>query len=269
MHSRISWGVGLARNEASPDNWNNCPGPQEFRDFSRIAVKAFTTAPITQSSLYVQDDRRVTSRLTVNLGIRLSLFGLYHEKYNQAYNWVPSQFSAALASEVTVDPSSGTLLFTSTGTPVPINLGNVDPHLINGIEQCGVKGVPAGCMTNHWFNPSPRVGFAWDPTGTGKTSIRAGYGIFFEHGTGNEANTGSLEGSAGPTSGVLDMTQYYPTSWGCIGNPAGSGCTQAGPGAFPLNVTNIPTKVIWPYVQQWASVLSTAVEFARLGRLCR
>ena len=53
--------------------------------------------------------------------------------------------------------------------------------------QCGVDGTPAGCMKNHRFNWAPRIGFAWDPKGDGKTSIRAGYGLFYEHGTGNEA----------------------------------------------------------------------------------
>jgi hypothetical protein len=196
---------------------------------------------------YIQDDWKVSSHLTVNLGVRFSLFGLYYEKYLGAYNWNPASFSPSLASQVTVNPTNGQLISTSSQMPIPINISSPDPRILNGLVRCGVSGVPGGCMKGHLFNPAPRVGLAWDPLGDGKTSIRAGYGMFYEHGTGEEANTGSLEGSA---PYILNMTQRFPLNYGCIGGAAANCATL--PGAYPLNVTAIPTKVVWPYSQQWS-----------------
>ncbi len=203
---------------------------------------------------YVQDDWRMTPKITVNLGLRLSLFGLWHEKYNNVYNWVPSAFNKTLAANTSVDPFSGVLLDGPPNVcevpgagcnPIPLNLNNLDPRITNGLVKCGTNGVPDGCMNGKYVNPAPRIGVAWDPRGDGKTSVRAGYGIFFHHGLGNEANTGSLEGSA---PNVLNMTQNKPFTWECIGG-VGQGCAASG--AYPLNVTAVPTQAVWPYVQQW------------------
>ncbi len=197
---------------------------------------------------YVQDNWKLTPRFTLNLGLRLSLYGLWHEKYNNAYNWNAQAFSQAVASTVLVNPTTGQLVNSSTLQPIPIDLNNLNPAITNGLVRCGVNGTPSGCMKGHVFNPAPRIGFAWDPTGSGKNSIRAGYGIFYEHGTSYEANTGSLIGSA-PL--VVTMTQNAPFTLTCINGGRGqSGCAPGG--AFPINVTAIPTKMQWPYVQQWS-----------------
>jgi hypothetical protein len=195
---------------------------------------------------YFQDDWKMTPRLTVNLGLRMSLFGTFHELNNNAYNWEPSAFSTTTASGITVDGGGG-LRVSGTGAAIPIYPSNTttpDSRITNGMVQCGVNGKPSGCMSGHLFNPAPRVGFAWDPTGSGKTVLRGGYGVFFEHGTADEANTGSLEGAA-PI--VLSMTQIDPVNWGTIGETSATGT------AFPINVTAIPTKAVWPYVQQWSA----------------
>ncbi len=215
---------------------------------------------------YFQDDWKVTPRLTLNLGLRVSLFGTYREKYHNAWNWEASKFNP---TRFAVDPFTGVLLDKNAGSvPIAYNPSNfaLDPGVVSdlGLVQCGVSGSPAGCMKGHLFNPAPRVGFAWDPYGDGKTSVRGGYGIFFEHGTGNEANTGSLEASS-PL--VLSMTQPLPLNYPCIGNvgygtaldPQNSACTlnpahPAPPAGsiFPLDVTGIPTTAVWPYAQQWS-----------------
>lgn len=215
---------------------------------------------------YFQDDWKLTNRLTLNLGLRVSLFGTYRETGHNAWNWEADKFDA---SRFSVDPFFGVLLDkNASSSPVMFNPNTfqLDPGVVSdlGLVQCGVNGTPAGCMKGHLFNPAPRVGFAWDPLGDGKTSVRGGYGMFFEHGTGNEANTGSLEASA-PI--VLSMTQSLPLNYPCIGNvgegsafdPSNSACsldpTRTAPPAgsvFPLDVTGIPTKAVWPYAQQWS-----------------
>lgn len=207
---------------------------------------------------YLQDDWHVNRHLTVNLGARLSVFGNYHEKNLNAWNWLPSAYSPAVASTVQIFQTIGSVnagyFVTPGGKPLPFDPTNPQSSLTpygtnpvtNGLVQCGKNGIPSSCMSAKLFNPAPRVGLAWDPKGDGKTSIRAGYGMFFEHGTAKEANTGSLEGSS-PL--VLSMTDPFPISYGSIGLGGNNGTT---PVAFPLDVTSIPTKTVWPYVQQWS-----------------
>jgi carboxypeptidase family protein/TonB-dependent receptor-like protein len=201
---------------------------------------------------YFQDDWRMTKRFTLNLGLRLSLFGTYRERYRSAFNFEPSAFTKGASPLIfnnpnnSNDPRNGSLE-AGTGNP------------FNGIIQCGGSGgnstVPgptltafpgatvgassnAGCLSGHLFNPAPRIGFAWDPHGDGKMAIRGGYGVFFEHTNGNEANTESLEGSS---PFVLSANQFNVTGYGNIGGGL----------LFPLSIESIPNKAIWPYVQQW------------------
>jgi outer membrane receptor protein involved in Fe transport len=186
---------------------------------------------------YLQDDWRITPRLTLNLGVRMSLFGTYGEKYNQTYNFEPSVFSAANAPALAAD---GSLIDPTTSAQLAL----IDPRVFNGIVQCGGSGIPKGCVHGHLINPAPRIGFAWDPWGNGRTSIRGGYGIFFEHGNGNEQNVEALEATA-----PLVLNPSQPNIIGGYTNigAGGGGAVKA----FPLGFNALSIKGLWPYVQQW------------------
>src|SRR5438445_2660111 len=198
---------------------------------------------------YFQDDWRVKKRFTLNLGLRLSLYGTYRERYKHAFNFEPTAYTNN--GSPVIDDGTG-----PTGQEGAFIPGPGNPF--NGIVQCGGSGgaslIPslvtnsfsgatigssteAGCLKGHLFNPAPRIGFAWDPKGDGKMAIRGGYGIFFEHTNGNEGSTESLEGSP-PYS--LNASQFNAPSYSSIGGGL----------LFPLGVNSIPNKAIWPYVQQ-------------------
>jgi hypothetical protein len=187
---------------------------------------------------YFQDDWRVTNRLTLNLGLRLSLLGTYREKQKQAFNFDPARY---VFGQTTINANGTVSNLTADGGAISVS------DLPNGIVQCGVTpGVPVSCMQGHLFNPAPRIGFAFDPRGNGKTAIRGGYGVFFEHANGNEGNTESLENSP-PLASAVNINFTTPINgYENIGTGAGS----AG-GQLPLSVNSIPTKATWPYVQQW------------------
>jgi hypothetical protein len=110
---------------------------------------------------YFQDDYRATSRLTLNLGLRYEFATVPWEKTGKNYN---------LANRLT---GSVTDCYHADGSVGPSCLAQ-----------------PGGI----WKNPttknfSPRIGIAWDMFGTGKTSLKAGYGIYYD-----VANWGSMLG---------------------------------------------------------------------------
>jgi Carboxypeptidase regulatory-like domain/TonB-dependent Receptor Plug Domain len=190
---------------------------------------------------YFQDDWHVTRRLTLNLGLRFSFYGTYRELNNLAFNFDPGRFVLGNSG---VD-TTGNVTGAAPGNPL-FNVTPSSPY--NGWVQCGVTvGVPKGCMKDHWWNPAPRLGFAFDPFGDGKWAVRGGYGIFFEHMNGNESNTDLLE----PFDNKTQTTTVTNNTAGNLSGYASLNPGLLGAGSPPIIVGSIPSKVNWPYMQEW------------------
>lgn len=181
-------------------------------------------------SPYIQDDWHVNRHLTLNLGFRVEMMGLFYDKNRDESSFSPQAYNSAQAPEIDVTGS----ITGVQGALVP-GVGNQ----FDGLITCGLNGVPSSCMTGHLFNPAPRFGFAWDPTGDGKMAIRGGYGIFYDHMNGNEVNTESLEGTP---PAALNPSAYNIVGYQDVGG------NQLN---FPLGINALEGKIFWPYVQQW------------------
>jgi len=222
---------------------------------------------------YLQDDWHVSKRLTLNLGLRVSLFPTNRDISKTAFNFDPSRYSAGAIVPIDSDGSvtgvAGSLI------PDTNAAGNPNGNPFNGFVQCGGSGgnslVPApvlalfppaavagtsqpGCQKGHYVNWGPRIGFAFDPKGDGKMAIRAGYGVFQEYTNGNEANAESLEGT--PPKVLTASQPNIAPGVGACGAATGYTCIGGGGALLPPVVNNFPPaiiegKIFWPNVQQW------------------
>ncbi|HXP81973.1 MAG TPA: TonB-dependent receptor [Verrucomicrobiae bacterium] len=249
----------------------NTKGPIRFPDLTNFFEGNMNRARFTSGDLlrhlqdegyaaFVQDDWRITPRLTVNLGVRYELTTVLKEKNNL--------------------------------------MGNFDP--VKGPEQVGVGGFSNVYNGDH-NNFSPRVGFALDIAGNGKTVVRGGAGILYEQGSFDSLMAiGNLLGlrteptgvpiwtaaSAGATlGGTIDVGEvdytggnlgpiitnwannsasnplYSPTPVCGDGNttvPAGNG-SLSGTTPAPCSVLGVDRNLRTPYVSTWSLGIQRAL----------
>jgi hypothetical protein len=117
-----------------------------FTQYSTLAARLRQTL----FSAFVQDDFKISPRLTLNLGLRWDPFLMYRSQNGQLSTFMPGRQSERF------------------------------PNTLPGLLYPGDPGIRPTIVSPDLNNFAPRVGFAWDPFGKTRTSVRGSYGIFYD-----------------------------------------------------------------------------------------
>jgi len=206
-------------------------------------------------ALYIQDNWRVNNRLTLNLGLRWDGIPHTYEAGHLSSNFYPNLYDSN--KKATFD-SNGNICSPNS---VPLCVGGNSPNLftstnptlggyqfyLNGIGTGGVNGIPKGLVNDSWSNFGPRLGFAYDLTGRGKTVIRGGFGIAYERIQGNDMYNGAVNPPGDPNPTLNGVSLDNPG----LTLSSGNVITAANLPVLALGVTGInkhyPTPVSYQY----------------------
>jgi hypothetical protein len=193
------------------------------------------TADLSASSIegFAQDEWRYKPNITLYYGVRFSRFGQPTDRNGRLTSFNPAAFSAAQAFQVLANG----VRVAGSGNP------------FNGIMM-NSQQVVAGATASPWGkavaptrnNLAPRIGIAWDPFKKGTTSVRAGYGMYFDQLSFSYAETDLVARNP-------PFQQQVVINGATLDNPL------AGTTAVNLtvqDVSGIDQNFKTPYVQSWS-----------------
>ena len=183
---------------------------QGIGDFDR-GVRNWATG------LYAQDEWRVSRTLTLNYGVRWDIITPNTEIRGRLNTFIPGVQSV------------------------------VQPNAPLGLLFPGDPGIGPGLAPNYYKAFQPRIGLAWDPTGQGIYSIRAGYGIFYD------PFSNGINIAANPAVSAAPWAQFDQFTGNINFASPYTGHPLPVPGTFanPSTILAMDSTARPPYAQDW------------------
>ena len=216
-----------------------------FQNYTEGQQDTAYFARFNQFEFYAQDNWRVNRKLTLDYGLRWQIFEPIYSALGNFTTFLPGKYDPAKAPRI--DPAAGTLV---PGTGDPYNgiyiLGEYWPEAARGrIPQAFdpqydrlFMDLPRGSYPASYGDFGPRFGFAYDPWGDGKSSVRGGFGMFYDL-----MRTDSLGG----TSSNPPFTGSASVFDGNIDAPAGGATRAASPGNLSFTSTAMNQPASYSY----------------------
>lgn len=232
-----------------------------FDTYSEFGAKAYTPWVSTSLDLYVQDSWKITPKLTMEYGLRWSLWPQWSSKWGNISEFLPQYYDRSQAP--VVDPKGGFIVsgnqydgIVLPGSAVPGAEGGRVPALHSGQFASLYHGLPAGFAPTHWDVLQPRLGLAY--AFSSRMAIRAGVGSF--------ANRTAINRDTALGGNPPFQLQEAVVN-GVVDAPGG-----ATPRAFPFTQTiqdpvfKVPTAWEWNSTIQREIGRGTTIEVGYVGR---
>lgn len=241
--------------------------------FSQASRDIIPSLHFPNIEAYVQDDWKIVRNFTVNLGLRYAYFAPPEDNNQILDNFSPQAFNPANAP--VIDPVSGNFAAGQTVSPqtysngiiIAQNACNPNLYFKPPVAPFGPTCSPYDLRVNPTYNTfAPRLGFAWDIFGDGKTALRGGFGVYYDRTLNGIEEQNSFANP--PFVGTVSTAE--PTNPADIFDSPTSGTATPPTGPASLHATGTPQFQV-PYLDQWSLsvqrevVPNTRVEVAYVG----
>ncbi|MGB6846361.1 MAG: TonB-dependent receptor [Candidatus Acidiferrales bacterium] len=206
---------GFLEGDVCGPNTTYCSGQDPSQILNGASNRYFRA---NQAGAYVQDDFKLKSNLSVNLGLRWDWDGPLNEKNGYLTNFYPQDYSYDVAGD---------------------NVTGIGLVVAGNNKTFGTKGVSDSTLTGRQWGFAPRIGLVYSPSFLKNFVIRTGFGMYYDRGEYftelSSPAGGGISGPFGITTAEPFVVPYYAVSGGGFATPFGT----APPPPPPSNLAGI------------------------------